>query len=103
MNGLGEEVAKDANVKWIIEELEAGSATTTIRGEADTAEDLGARDEIIEAYEPCRSRTGASGQQIHERTSAQERDTCCTQRCRYSTPVQRADESCRKSVPYSQS
>jgi hypothetical protein len=51
MNGLVAEVAKDAKVRWIIDELEAGSATTTIRGEADTEEDEMARGEVIEAYE----------------------------------------------------
>ena len=51
MNGLNDEVAKGAKIRWVVDELEAGSATTTIRGEVDSVDDEMARGDVIEAYE----------------------------------------------------
>jgi len=48
INDLSAEIANDAKIEWVIEDLEAGSATATVRGEAATYESV---ERVARGYE----------------------------------------------------
>lgn len=51
LEALRNEVASDAKIDWVVQELEAGSATTVFRGEVEDDADQGAVTEVVDAFE----------------------------------------------------
>jgi len=51
LEALRTEVAGDAKIEWVVEEMAGGSATTVFRGEVEDEADQGAVTEVVDAFE----------------------------------------------------
>lgn len=50
VKGLQDDIAKDASIEWLIENLEAGSAVATIKGIGQGESDIKSIDQLVDAY-----------------------------------------------------